>query len=319
MQKRQNGNFFMKNFFYLLLLVFLLSSCVTIKYQYIVERFLEFDDIDFNHVKKINIVCSNKYFAKELERYIATFYRNRALQKPKIDIYIEYKNGLSHEMTFNIKEINYKIIEGWKEELREPEMKNDKYLVFHNNIKYWRAIDMSISAEILRYGEIDRRFDVSNDVIYSIEGENSIQKNYKKLEDSVAMNKTIISTEDFARKNLKDIKDNILFYGAIDKTFREFFGKRLQPISKELVNFKLGFNNMFFIAQDYLQKDKFDEALLIWEEIFANLENPSFSRGVAAYNIAMFKTLVRDYESAAIYFNWSEELEREGLQELEKF
>ncbi|HQJ07138.1 MAG TPA: hypothetical protein PLI57_12270, partial [Spirochaetota bacterium] len=43
------------------------SSCLTIKTRYVVERFLEFDDVDFNHVKNINIITENKTFGKEFE------------------------------------------------------------------------------------------------------------------------------------------------------------------------------------------------------------------------------------------------------------
>jgi len=81
----------------------------------------------------------------------------------------------------------------------------------------------------------------------------------------------------------------------------------------------MGFNKEFYKAQEYVKEARLEEALLIWEEIFSDETNPSYARGIAAYNIAVYKTIVRDYDSATIYFKWAEELEQEGLQEFEKF
>ncbi|MBP7553918.1 MAG: hypothetical protein KA885_10885 [Spirochaetes bacterium] len=315
-----SGRFIKKLLISCVFITIIFSSCLTIKTRYVVERFLEFDDIDFNHVKNINIITENKTLGKEFEKYIVKFYRNRALEIPKIIISNIEKDELSHELTFNIKKFDYQIFEGWIENSKPPVQKdNGKYLVFHNNINYWKSIDASIYVKISRNSMTYTNLDLSDDAVFSIEGESCIQKEYSELEDSLGKNAAIPSLEDFAKKNIKDIENEVLFSGIIEKFFREFFSKRLKPISKELVYFKFGFNKKFYKAQEHINNNRFDEALIIWEDIYSDLENPSFSRGIAAYNIGMVKTLIRDYESASIYFNRSEELEKIGLQELEKF
>jgi len=159
----------------------------------------------------------------------------------------------------------------------------------------------------------------NNDLEFAITDEAYISKEYSDIKKAIEMEKILPPIEDFAQKNLKNIDNYDLVYGTMDPIFKDFFSKRLIPISKEYIEFKMGFNEDFYKAQEYVKQARLEEALLIWEQIFSDETNPSYARGVAAYNIAVYKTIVRDYDSASLYFNWAEELEAIGLQEFEKF
>ncbi|HOJ63396.1 MAG TPA: DUF6340 family protein [Spirochaetota bacterium] len=285
------------------------------------EKFIEFEDIDFNRVKKINIICKDKLFSKALEEYILKFYRNRGLQKPQISILEHKRDGLSHELNIEFTDLNYEIIDSWKSNYKEPFKKPDgKYIFYHNSISYEKRIRVNVKIVISRQSEYYKEVTLeNNDLEFAITDEAYISKEYSDIKKAIEMEKILPPIEDFAQKNLKNIDNYDLIYGTMDPIFKDFFSKRLIPISKEYIEFKMGFNEDFYKAQEYVKQARLEEALLIWEQIFSDETNPSYARGVAAYNIAVYKTIVRDYDSASLYFNWAEELEAIGLQEFEKF
>lgn len=312
----------MRNFYiFLFFLSFFTFSCISLKFNYILEKFIEFEDIDFNRVKSINIICKDKIFAKALENYIFLFYRNRGLQKPKIYILENKRDGLSHELNIEFLELNYEINDYWKVNYKEPYKKsNGKYLFYHNSIIYGKKIKTNIKICISRQSEYYKEVIFENkDLEFSIGEEAYISKEYKDIKHAIEIEKILPPIEDFARKNLKNIDGYSLAFGTIDILLKDFFSKRLIPISREYIEFKIGFNEFFYKAQNYVKQGRLEEAVIIWEEIFSDSTNPSYARGVAAYNIAVYKTIVRDYDTAATYFTWSEELEQIGLQEFEKF
>jgi len=118
------------------------------------EKFIEFEDIDFNRVKKINIICKDKLFSKALEEYILKFYRNRGLQKPQISILEHKRDGLSHELNIEFTDLNYEIIDSWKSNYKEPFKKPDgKYIFYHNSISYEKRIRVNVKIVISRQSE----------------------------------------------------------------------------------------------------------------------------------------------------------------------
>lgn len=310
-----------KNFIFVILVIFIFFSCLSIKFKYIMEKFIEFEDIDFNRVKRINIICKDKIYSKALEDYILIFYRNRGLQKPQIFKLENKRDGLSHELNIEFNELSYNIVDSWKVDYKEPFKKTDgKYIFYHHSISYEKRIKVDVKVTISRQSEYYKEIVLENkELEFFISDQAYIEKEYSDIKKAIEMEKILPPIEDFAQRNLKDIDIYSLVYGTLDFIFKDFFSKRLIPISKEYIEFKMGFNEDFYKAQDYIRKGRLEEALLIWEEIFSDYTNPSYARGIAAYNIAVYKTIIRDYDSASIYFNRAEELEMIGLQEFEKF
>jgi tetratricopeptide (TPR) repeat protein len=304
----------------LILLLATLTSCLTFKYDHIMERFMEYDDFDFNRIKEINIVTENRDFADALSSYIRTLYRNRGLFKPTIKSGERRGDGLSHQMEIVVKNFDFEIVEGWKNYPRDMTRNADgSMVVFHNNVRYWKTIAGTIHLQLYRFAEQETVFDVTGDFSFTIEEETAAIRTHRESDLSQGSVFGIPTAEDLARNGLRLIDETRLHNGVVDQVMHEFLSKRLQLISREMVRFQVGFSRPFLKATEYLRQDRLDEALIIWEELYADPENPSYARGVAAYNIAMIKTMEREYEKAAIYFNRSEELKEEGMQEIVKY
>ena len=277
---------------------FLFFSCITFNYNHIIEKFIEFKDVDFNHVKAINIVCTQKDFSEALSDYILISYRNRGITKPRITVSDRIKEDIDYELNFVIARNDYVISGDWK-----PGDDNTKLIIT-------KIVKSTVNIKIFRSSEPEKITDLSDDAVYSVTEEIKIPDILKKGENYEQRYKEL------AQRNLNRIDDYTLFYGLVEKVFHGFLSKRLKPISRELIRFKSGFNKDLFKAVKYLKEDKLENALIVWEELYSDTDNSYYSRSVAAYNIGMVKAIQGDYESASIYFNRSEELEIESAKDM---
>ena len=259
-------------------------------------------------------------FALQLKKYIETFYHNRGLQKPKVSILTKPKSFFGYELTIDIRTLDIQIDDKWEDVTRDVEMTDDKIVVYHNNIDYERTVRVTIDAQIERYDEAKFSCELTDDVTYTIAASDCIRRTYKDEQQRQKLENLFMpKTETFAEFNIRQIEPKMLYSGAIDKIFREMFGTRLQAIAKDVVYFRYGKGEKFSHAQACLAHGCLSEAEMVWQEIYDDVTNPSFARGVAAYNLGMCKTIVRDYEAAAMYFSISEDLRADGLQDLERF
>ena len=258
-------------------------------------------------------------FALCLKDYVETYYHNRGLQKPKVTVLTKPKNFFGYEFTICIDKLDLDLTSDWESVDRTADVSGDKIICYHNNIKFRRGVNAVISAKLMRFDEAKYEEDLTDDVSYTIYSTNCIEKTYKNVESMAKGAKLVSKTEVYAKQNIREISRKLLYRGAIDKIFRRTFGETLIPTSKDVVYFKYGKGEHFSHAQACLRHGRYDEALAVWEEIFDDETNPTFARGIAAYNIGMCKTLERDYEAANMYFSISEDLRKDGLQNLERF
>jgi len=193
------------------------------------EKFIEFEDIDFNRIKKINIICKDRLYSMALQDYILIFYRNRGLQRPQISIMEYKKDTLSHELNIEFVTLKYEIIDGWKVDYKEPFKKeNGRYIFYHNSISYWKKIKADIKVVISRQSEYYKEVILENpEVEYYITEQASIQKEYSDVQKAIAMEKMLPPIEEFAKKNLKNIDNYSLVFGTLDSIFKEFFFKEI--------------------------------------------------------------------------------------------
>jgi hypothetical protein len=284
---------------FIILPVFLSFSCISLNYNHIIEKFIEFKDVDFNHVKVINIITGQKEFSQALSDYITISYRNRGILLPKILISDKIKEDMDYELNFVVNKNDFRITGDWQ-------LSDDG-----NRIICSRTISTQVVIGIFRSSETERRTDLSDDIRFGVREEIKIPDAYKK-DDGNRENRY----KDLAGRNINKIDNYSLYYGVAEKLLRGFFSKRLKPISRELIRFKTGLNPDLQKAQRYLKQDKLDDALIVWEEIYSDADKSSYSRSIAAYNIGMVKANQGDYESASTYFDRSEELEIESEKDL---
>jgi len=281
----------------LLLIVFpIISSCLSFNYNHIVEKFVEYKDINFNNVKKINIITKNKILSDAIKYFFIESYKSRGLTEPKLALFDNVKDGLSNELNINVILFDYNIKSGFVNEV--------------NQVKYWKTIDVKYHIILFKSGLSDISCDLTGDITFSID------KNFYYNSES---NKNV-TVNAISQRKLKTIDNYSLFYGVVDKVFRPFLQKRLIPISRELINFKIGFNGDLLKAHKFVSDNKMEEALILWEQIFSDTDNSYYSRSVAAYNIGMYKaTIEKDFESAELYFKKYDELEEERVKDFIRF
>jgi hypothetical protein len=294
---------FIKFFKFIILSIsLLLSSCITYNYDHIIEKFIEFKDIDFNHIRIIHIVCTQKDFSNELKNFILVSYRNRGITEPEISVNDKINDGLDSELNFLVNKNDYSIGTSWS---INPEK---------NKIIYSKTITSDIIINVFKTNEEEKKIDLADKVVFTIQEEITVPEYLK-----ISRENTETKYKELAEKGLKKIDNNLLFYGLADKMLHGFLAKRLKPISRELIRFKAGFNLDLFKAQKFLKEDKLEDALIIWEQIYSDPDKSSYSRSIAAYNIGMVNAIRGDYENASIYFNRSEELEEQSSRDLFRF
>lgn len=289
----------MNKFFPVISVVLLFSSCLTFNFNHVIEKFIEYKDVDFNNVKRINIITNNKSVGDSLRYYLISSYKNRALIEPKIFISDTIKDGLSNELNIHIKSFDYNIKSGFKVE---------KTLAFYNKI-----INAKYDIVLFKSGLAGVGIDLSGDAEYIIEKSYAISPYYNKEDKNSAI------IEPGTKIGIKEIDNYSLYYGVCEKIFDDFIEKRLIPISRELINFKIGFNKELFKAHQLLSEGKMDEALIIWEQIYSDSDNSYYSRGIAAYNIGMYKAMEKDFKSAELYFKRYDQLEEDRIKDFIRF
>ncbi|OHD15265.1 MAG: hypothetical protein A2086_11005 [Spirochaetes bacterium GWD1_27_9] len=278
-------------------LVFIFFSCITFNFNHIIEKFIEYDNINFNNVKKINIISKNKFFASVFRDYLNISFRNRGISLPNINVTDKVKDELDYELNFHIYNLNYEISENWEK-------------LSPNSIKYWKTIKAKIGVKILKTPDIEKPYDMTNDLSYTITEEKTVNfdlsKNDKSLEKKI-------------KNYFFQIDNYSLFYGLIDKIFKNFLSKRIKTISRELINFKMGLHKDLLKAYNFLKTNRIDEALIIFEQIYSDENKSYYVRSIAAYNIGIIKAMQKDYDTADIYFNRYDELEEERLKDIIRF
>ncbi len=273
-----------------ILLLPLFMSCLSFNYNFVLEKFVEYEDVDFNNIKKINIISKNKNLSEALKYYILATYKNRGLSEPKIYILENKKDGLSNELNIDLNKFEYNIKSEFNRE--------------GDYVRYQKTIGAKYSISFSKSGLSDIVYDMTDDIDYKIQRKTV----FKTLSDKEINNQ------------FKKIDNYSLFYGLVDKIFRGFFQKRLMPISRELINFKIGLNKDLINASKLVSKGKLDEALILWEQIFSDSDNSYYARSISAFNIGMYKAIIdKDFDGAEIYFSIYDNLEEERINDFIRF
>jgi tetratricopeptide (TPR) repeat protein len=286
----------MKKIIIFFMTIFLLSSCITFNYNHVVEKFFEFDDIDFNNIKRINIISGNKDFSDAFRDYIFMFYKSRGLSNPNVYLSDKTRSDIPNELNIevNFKDCNFE--SKWN-------LNND------NSLFYWKKIKANYNVIIVKTNNPESVFTMDSSNDFTIEEKVNLAKKNALSQRNLNINK-------IAEEHIKKIDDYLLYYGLSDKIFHGFFAKRLKPLSRELLTFKIGPDKNLLKAQKYLREKRLDEALIVWEQIYSDEDNNAYSRSVAAYNIGVIRAMEKDFQQAIIYFNRSEELEEESSRDM---
>ncbi len=327
--KNQNYNLFILHrrpltyyyiYFILLSLVLLTSSCLSINYDHITEKFRDYERVDFNRINTINIITNDKTLFNITKDYILKFYRYRGLYKaPEIKMQEQTQDSGDQSLNIYMKNFDYNITTGWKEVPRENDIDGKKIIVHHNNVEYWKTISISYKIVIFKYTDVDQYYDLTGDINDKITDDWAFTRTYYTDNVEKMSDFGIPSAEDIANLGLKDILERELMESAIGKIFNDFFSERLFLTNREIHRFKLGFNFDFLEAHRKLKSNDLTSALIIWESLFSDIDMPLYARGVAAYNIAVVHTINKEYADASKYFKLSDQLMEEGMYEIRKF
>lgn len=295
----------MKKYFLFPSIFFIIIStgCLTFNYEHRMEKFIEHSNMDFNHVKTISIICDNSHFSDVLKDFFFLTYRNRGLAIPKIRSVEKIRDGFETELYVVVKKVDYKITNGW-----------DELNVEKDNGILWKKINLNYEIDLTKASNFNKYLDMTNDSSYieKLEIKNLGRKfKNKKFTDEDIFN--------LSKKEMKEFDDYYMISKVVNIDLKNQISKRLIPISKEVVTFKIGLNKDLLEAYRLLKLDKIDEAALIWEEVYSNDDLSNYARSIAAYNIGVYNAMNNDFEGAEKFFDRSDNLDTNILEDLFNF
>ncbi len=310
-----------KIIFLFALIIILFPSCLAINYDHITEKYREYEDLDFNKINTINIITEDISVFFAMKQYIMKQYRHKGLFTiPQIRMSKEINEGGQDHLNIYLEKFIVAETSGWREKPIPIDIIGDRTIVYYNNVEYWKSINVSYNISLFKPMAIENIIDLTGDAVFSINDEWAYERSYLTANySSESIPFGVPSAEDIAKAGILEMDSQSLLNGVFDEIFNDFFSERLFLTSREIYRYKLGFSPSYFEANKLLRENNLEGALLIWESIFSDTDLPSYSRGVAAHNIAVFKTIHKEYDEANKYFILSDQLIEYGMYEINKF